>query len=306
MKDKKPLDWIPLYIDKHLFGSTRRELKPDERSVWTDLLALSGKDEGHVRANEGCPFSIRQLSGLFEVPDELLKRTIKKCVKVGKIKILKDKTMYLPTWVNYRLSPRHKRRFEVMTEEKDTMTENKDTIEEKSIEREEKSIVYIKPEEEVDIHNLLIKVRGLGSIKIKKVIEFLRTLPTDFPDVDYVEAIKKKITWWQDNPSRAPNKSKTNVLSQLRNWIRLQQKWINESKSQDKVGGKKVEKKTKYEMEYLNQIYVLAREKGHNIDKIADVLFGYSEETAKRLQEKFSPEKALGVVLDEIKKGGLK
>lgn len=167
------------------------------------------------------------------------------------------------------------------------------------------SKLNIKPEEEVDIHNILIKVRGLGSIKIKKVIEFLRELSLDFPDVDYVEAINKKITWWQDNPSNAPDKPKTNVLSQLRNWIQLQQKWINESKSQDTVGSKKVKSKTKYKMEYLNQIYALAREKGHKIDKIADVLFGYSEETAKRLQEKFSPEKALDVVLDEIKKGGL-
>jgi len=94
----------------------------------------------------------------------------------------------------------------------------------------------IKTDEEIDIHNLLINVRGLGSIKIKKIIEFIKEISSEFPDVDYIESIKKKITWWQDNPSKAPDKKKTNVLSQLRNWFRLQQKWIDESKKQDDVG----------------------------------------------------------------------
>lgn len=114
MKDKKPLDWIPIYIDKHIFGSTRLELEPDERSVWQDLLILSGKDNGHIRANEGVPYPLEQLSGLFVVKMELLKRTIKKCSskEVGKIEIQEDGTMYLPSYPTYKLSARHKRRFE--------------------------------------------------------------------------------------------------------------------------------------------------------------------------------------------------
>lgn len=128
MKDKKPLDWIPLYIDKHLFGSTRLELEPDERSVWIDLLVLAGKNTGHVRANEGMPYQIKQLAGMLVISEELLERTIKKCIKYKKIEILKDGTIYLPSWQSYKLSPRHKRRFESMSDEEDTMTEKEDTI----------------------------------------------------------------------------------------------------------------------------------------------------------------------------------
>lgn len=142
MKDKKPLDWIPLFIDKHLFGSTRLELKPDERSVWMDLLVLSGKDSGHIRANKEVPYLSSQLAGLLVIPEELLIRTIDKCKtkKINKIEILNDGTMYLPSWKEYRLSPRHKRRFmsesaDIVSEEEDTEGETEDTIER---EREEK------------------------------------------------------------------------------------------------------------------------------------------------------------------------
>lgn len=153
MKDKKPLDWIPLFIDKHLFGSTRLELKPDERSVWTDLLVLAGKDDGHIRANEGVPYINSQLAGLLVIPEELLERTIKKCTskKIKKIKFLKDGTMYLPSWEEYKLSPRHMRRFEVVAGKGDTMA-GKGDIHRKvgdTIERDiEKERDIVKEEEE--------------------------------------------------------------------------------------------------------------------------------------------------------------
>lgn len=135
MKDKKPLDWIPIYIDKHIFGSTRLELEPDERSVWQDLLIFSGKDNGYIRANEGVPYPLEQLAGLFVISMELLKRTIKKCSskEVGKIEMQEDGTMYLSSYPQYKLSARHKRRFEQMSAETATMSKKAATRVEKSI-----------------------------------------------------------------------------------------------------------------------------------------------------------------------------
>jgi len=104
------LKWIPLWVDKWLFGSTRIELKPDERSVWIDLMVLSAKDEGYIRANESVPYSPEQLSGLLCINVELLLRTIERCKEVGKI-IGKDSALYLPSWQEYSLSMRHQRRF---------------------------------------------------------------------------------------------------------------------------------------------------------------------------------------------------
>jgi hypothetical protein len=130
LKDKKPLNWIPIYIDKYLFGSTRIELEPDERSVWMDLLVLAGKDSGHIRANEGVPYLTTQLAGMLIISEELLNRTIEKCVNYGKIKILEDKTLYIINWKQYQFSPRHIRRVNSMSKEKDDMSPKEDTLSE--------------------------------------------------------------------------------------------------------------------------------------------------------------------------------
>jgi len=106
------LDWIPLWIDKWLFGSTRIELKPDERSVWVDLMVLSAKDNGFVRANVGMPYPVEQLSGMLCIDVELLLRAVDKCKTVGKIIENEDHTFYLPSWEEYRLSSRHQRRLD--------------------------------------------------------------------------------------------------------------------------------------------------------------------------------------------------
>lgn len=119
MRKKEPLTWIPLYIDKWLYGSTREELEADECSVWIDLLALAGKDDGFIRANEGFPYSEARLAGLLGRPEELVHRTIEKCIKTftanpderPKLTRLPDGTLYVTNWAEYQLSDRHARRF---------------------------------------------------------------------------------------------------------------------------------------------------------------------------------------------------
>jgi len=112
MEKKETKLWIPLYIDKWLFGSTRIELSPEERSVWIDLLALAAKDDGHIRANEGIPYPLDQLAGLLRIPEALLKRTITKCIRRKKLIRLKDRTLYILNWDKYQFSDRHKRRID--------------------------------------------------------------------------------------------------------------------------------------------------------------------------------------------------
>jgi hypothetical protein len=112
MEKRQPDVWYPFFIDKWLFGSTRIELEPDERGVWVDLMTLSKKDNGYIRANVGVPYLESQLSGLLNIPPELLKRTIEKCLskKVNKLRKEKDGTLYVLSTENYQLSSRHKRR----------------------------------------------------------------------------------------------------------------------------------------------------------------------------------------------------
>jgi hypothetical protein len=94
MKRGKKIDtWYPFFIDKWLFGSTRHELIVrkedgqiiDLRGIWMDLLTLSKKDGGWIRANETTPYPLEQLAGMFYVPIELLKMTITIVKKKNKI-----------------------------------------------------------------------------------------------------------------------------------------------------------------------------------------------------------------------------
>jgi hypothetical protein len=104
MKNRESDQWYPFFIDKYIFGSTRLELSPDERSVWIDLLTLSKKDNGFVRANEGVPYLKTQLCGLLVIPEELFDRTLAKCIDKKKIEQLPDGTLYVKSTEKYKLS----------------------------------------------------------------------------------------------------------------------------------------------------------------------------------------------------------
>lgn len=127
---KKPNPWIPFWIDKWLFGSTRIELLPDERSVWLDLLALASKNSGYIRANDTTPYPISQLAGLLIITEELLNRTIEKCIQYDKIIKNPDGTLKIPSWGTYQLSPRQKRRYSKTSKKasakEDTVSKKKD------------------------------------------------------------------------------------------------------------------------------------------------------------------------------------
>jgi len=110
MKRGKPDDWIPLWIDKWLYGSTRIELNPAERSVWVDLMALAGKDDGYIRANETTPYPPRQLAGMFCVSIPTLESAIEKCLKFQKLERFDSGILRILNWDQYSLSYRHKSR----------------------------------------------------------------------------------------------------------------------------------------------------------------------------------------------------
>lgn len=115
--------WIPLWIDKWIFGSTRIELQPDERSVWTDFMALASKDNGYIRANPETDYPPQQLAGLLCISEELLNRSIQRFIETKKIsKSENGAGYYILNWATYQLSERHKRRFFSNIIEKDSMS----------------------------------------------------------------------------------------------------------------------------------------------------------------------------------------
>jgi len=107
---KKPLRWVPLWIDSWLYGSTRNELTNEERALWIDLLALAGKDQGFIRANENIPYPPEQLAGLLRQPVELLNKTIERCVETQKLTRLENGALYVTSWLTYKLTPQYRRK----------------------------------------------------------------------------------------------------------------------------------------------------------------------------------------------------
>lgn len=109
MKRGRTFSWIPLWVDKWLWGSTRHELAHDERAVFIDLLALASKDDGYIRANPITPYPLDQLAGMLCAPRELLERTISSSKRFGKIVEPSDGVFRIASWQDYQLSDRRKR-----------------------------------------------------------------------------------------------------------------------------------------------------------------------------------------------------
>jgi len=107
---KKPLNWFPLWIDSWLFGSTRIELTLEQRAIWVDFLALAGKDQGFIRANEQVPYPPTQLAGLLGLQEIILTAAIDRFLETGKLERKPNGTLYIANWEVYRLTPQYRRR----------------------------------------------------------------------------------------------------------------------------------------------------------------------------------------------------
>lgn len=63
-------------------------------------------------------------------------------------------------------------------------------------------------------------------------IKYIRKLQAEFPDVDALYEIKRKCSWWKDNPIEENSRPHL----QLRNWFEISQRHHDEQKKQIKVG----------------------------------------------------------------------
>jgi hypothetical protein len=110
---KKPLTWIPWYIDSWIFGSSRHELSRAQRADFLDLTLLAGKDNGFIRANATTGYPIAQLAGLLCLDAAELEKTIEACVKAGKITRLENGILYITNWETFKLTDRWRREIEL-------------------------------------------------------------------------------------------------------------------------------------------------------------------------------------------------
>lgn len=213
MKKKETKIWIPLYVDKWIFGSTRHELDPAERSVWIDLLTIAAKDDGFIRANVDTPYPETQLAGMLVVPIDLLHRTIEKCLTptIGKLILLENGTLYVVNWKEYQFTDRYKRMINAeppvgpsasaKTEDEFRSSER---IEQKRIEQ---NIIKQKTEDIVALWNKFARRVGIpwireiekGSTRERHLIERLNDPKWDLPKI--LEAIEAQPFLLGDNSS---------------------------------------------------------------------------------------------------------
>ena len=90
------------FAERYLWGSTKHELEPDERSVWLDFLCMATMNFGEVEI-----FSREYLAQQLLIPSELLDRSIEKFQKFGKVKRKykkreKKEIFSLSNWDNYQ------------------------------------------------------------------------------------------------------------------------------------------------------------------------------------------------------------
>lgn len=110
MQKKESLIWVPLWVDKWIFGSTRIELSHEQRAIWIDFLALAAKDDGYIRANKETAYPLEQLAGLLCVEIDAFKAAIARFIETKKIKIEENGAIYLVNWDEYRFSERYRQR----------------------------------------------------------------------------------------------------------------------------------------------------------------------------------------------------
>jgi len=95
--------WIKLWTQETLFGTTSRELEPDERAVWFQFLALAGDspEPGKIEIAPNVAYTSEQLCELLKITPELLDRAKKKMIQFDKISINSD-IIAIKNWERYQ------------------------------------------------------------------------------------------------------------------------------------------------------------------------------------------------------------
>jgi len=128
-------NWIKLYVDQTLRGSCFDELLPDERFVWFGFLLLAGDNalEGKICITEKMGYTNEQLAGLLRCKKELIERSIKKMIKVDKVKLYKNNVIKVINWQKYQSEYQRQKPYrsnpELQDEVTDKVTTKSDTLE---------------------------------------------------------------------------------------------------------------------------------------------------------------------------------
>lgn len=81
--------WVKMHVDGCLHGSINYQLALEEQAIWFKLImysAVCGGPPGWISDNDRRPLPLEFLADELHAPVEVVKSTVEKCVKEGRIK----------------------------------------------------------------------------------------------------------------------------------------------------------------------------------------------------------------------------
>jgi len=202
---------IWLYTEHWIFGSSRSELEPDERSVWIDFLCLGIVGMGKVDITYP-----EQVAGQLRISLELFERSLKKFEKYGKIRIKSKKSQkktyaviinwrrYQPEYLHNRPKKSTKKARSAKEGKSDAhVAPREDRMEEDRIEGDrigEDETEKDHPKN--DFLNILKEFSENHPYPFDKVQDgFVFDFSSkEYPDVNLCEELEKKIHRWKNHP----------------------------------------------------------------------------------------------------------
>lgn len=103
MRGRGKKTWIKLWPLPCLEGSIRYQLEPDERGTWYDLLNFAAicSSAGIIADSDQRPYPHSFVANRLNIPQELLERTLTKCIEEGRI-IENGAGIHISNWTTYQ------------------------------------------------------------------------------------------------------------------------------------------------------------------------------------------------------------
>jgi len=252
------MKWFKIWGEKWFMGSTRWEFTIEQRAVFIDLVARASINDPPGQIDY---YSLEQLSQQFNISLELLESTIKRCIKVKKIKSFpKKRKIMIVNWKKYQSEYdrqkvyRKKDKYQSKVKKIDDKSCNKVTLrkegegEEKRLEIEEKEskedgkiIESLSPNKNSSNSLLHSNPNSFSEREITIKDQFLAMLQNckgypfdeakdsllfdiavkDYPDINILKQTGKKIAWWQNHPDAL----KANPREKLQKWFKEEYKF---------------------------------------------------------------------------------
>jgi len=229
--------WVKLWTHESLTGTLRRELEPDERSIWWDFLALAGDsaEPGKICIYPGVPMTKDQLCQILNVDRELLDRAMRKLARTGRIYINND-IIHIANWEKYQSEYERTKKYKKSTSES-TPESTQQSTNQSDVENLQKNLrprnekretetrnrngnsnINNTPPEEERIWIEVIKEKDVRAVTKKKLMDHIAQLREEYSDVDFDSELRRFRLYYSDSNRklRKPRLALTNWMEKAR------------------------------------------------------------------------------------------